>query len=134
MPKKLSQRELEQAAYNLQTVIEGVVEKMKYEKEQIKKQIEKTGRKKFIEDSITAYRAWHNQEYLSHLKYIKKLREIQANKYASTPDYEFRLLLKLPTRLYVYLNRFLEPEFPMDDKESYWFSHQFPEFVVPEKI
>ena len=104
------------------------------QKKQIKKDIEKQGRKKFIEDSITAYRAWHNKEYLEHIKYIKKLRLIQLNKYAATPNLEFRLLLKFPTRLFVYFNRFLDPQFPIDEKEARWFARKYREFVVPEKI
>ena len=130
---KPSQLELEQAKQNLMEAVQGAARKMVEQKEQIKKDIEKRGRKKFIEDSVTAYRAWHNKEYLEHIKYIKKLRSIQLNKYASTPGLDFRLLLKFPTRLYVYFNRFLDPPFPMNNKESHWFARKYREFCVPEK-
>uniref|UniRef100_A0A6M3IJ43 Uncharacterized protein n=1 Tax=viral metagenome TaxID=1070528 RepID=A0A6M3IJ43_9ZZZZ len=110
------------------------LEQKNLQEKEIRNLIEKHGRKKFIEDSIIAYRAWHNIEYLEHLKYILKLRKLQANKYASTPDGEFRILFKLPTNVYNYLNRFLEPRFPLDNKESKWFARKFPEFCVCEKI
>jgi len=109
-------------------------ERKMLEAKEIEKQISLKGRKKFIEDSITAYRAWHNAEYIEHLKYIRKLRKIQINDYAATPDKEFRLLFKLPSELYFYLNRFLKPAFPENEKESIWFAKKYKEFCVAEKI
>lgn len=110
------------------------LEKKQLEEKEVRELIKKRGRKKFIEDSVMSYRAYHNKEYLEHLKYILKLRKLQANEYAATPDGEFRILFKLPTNLYVYLTRFLEPNFPVDNKESRWFAKKFPEFCVAEKI
>lgn len=105
------------------------------ETKEIQKQIKNKGRKKFIEDSVTIYRSSFNAEYLDHCKYILKLRKAQANKYAASPDGEFRLLFKLPSRLYVYLSRFLEDKpFPENSKESKWFARKYPEFCVAEKL
>lgn len=97
-------------------------------------QISLLGRKKFIKDSMTSYRAYHNAEYLEHCKYIRKLRSIQANKYASTPDGQFRLLFKLPANLYGYFDKYLGHPFPQNEKETQWFAKTFKEFVVAEKI
>jgi len=100
----------------------------------IRKQLLKDGRRKFINDSIIAYRSWYNAEYIEHLKYIKDLRQIQANKFASTKDNTFRLLLKVPSRLHEYLNRYLDPPFPQDNKEVKWFAKKFRIFCVAECI
>jgi len=104
------------------------------EDKEIIRQISLKGRKKFIEDSMTSYRAYYNAEYLEHCKYIRKLRSIQANKYASSPGDEFRLLFKLPANLYKYFDRFLGHPFPQNEKETKWFAKTFKEFVVAEKI
>jgi len=118
-------------------IVENLIarlEQKEQEVKEIKKKIFIHGRKKFIEDSIMAYRAWYNEEYLDHLKYIRKLRKLQNNEYAATSNKEFRLLFKLPTNLYLYLNKFLDPKFPEDHKESIWFAKKYKEFVVAEKI
>ena len=101
---------------------------------EIKKQLLKRGRKKFIEDSVTVYRANYNTEYLDHCKYIKQLRNQQINKFGASADKSFRLVFKLPAKFYSYLNRFLDPPFPENDKESNWFARKYKEFCVAERL
>lgn len=131
---KITTKEIKGAAKQLSEQLTEAAQKKITEKKEVQKIIALKGRKKFIEDSITVYRATYNAEYLAHLKYIKKLRENQLNKFGESKDREFRLLFKLPVRLYVYLNRFLNPQFPENNKESRWFAKKYREFCAAEKI
>ena len=131
---KFTSKDIKGAAKQLSEQLTEIAQKKIAEKKEVQKMIALKGRKKFIENSITVYRSQFNKEYLDHLKYIKKLRALQLNKFGTSKDGQFRLLLKLPTRLYVYLNRSLPSQFPEDIKESKWFAHKYREFVVAEKI
>lgn len=130
----LQLKELEEGKKKIGKQLFQKLQQRKQEIKEIKKQIALKGRKKFIEDSMTSYKAYYNAEYIDHCKYILKLRKLQANKYASSSGNEFRLLFKLPANLYKYLHRFLEPAFPENNKESRWFAKRYPEFCVAEKI
>jgi len=131
---KFISKDIKDAAKQLSEQLTEIAQKRIAEKKEVQGMISQKGRKKFIEDSVTIYRSQYNLEYFEHLKYIKKLRALQLNKFGTNEDERFRLLIKLPTRLYVYLNRFLNPQFPEDTKESRWFAKKFREFVVCEKI
>ena len=131
---KFISKDIKDAAKQLSEQLTELAQKKIIEKQEVQKMIAIKGRKKFIENSMIVYRATYNAEYLEHLKYIKKLRALQLNKFGTNEDERFRLLIKLPTRLYVYLNRFLNPQFPADTKESHWFAKKYKEFCTAEKI
>lgn len=101
----------------------------------LEQMLEKKGRKKFIEDAIKIYRAEFNNEYIKHLKRVKKFRDKQKNKFGSDEDKEFRIGVSIPERLFILIDKVLEDPLFLEDKEELlWFTKKFPMFTVPEKI
>jgi len=95
-------------------------------------------RQNFIEDVVKRFIATYPQEHNAVVKWIEEKRKTNLNAFGADEKMEMRFLLKIPARLFTFLDGSLKGDaglrFLDDKEESDWFCRNFPFYRIGTKF
>ena len=95
-------------------------------------------RRQFIDDVVRRFIKTYPQEHNAIVQWVREKRSHNLNKFGADETLKFRFVLKIPARLFTFLDSSLkQPDgtrFLDDPSEYKWFCETYPFYRVADKI